>query len=140
MTPVRIVLDSNVFISALLFGGPPRRLLRHVMSGVAECFTSAALLEEIGGVLRRPKFGLTAEQAFAVVDEIRELCRLVTPAEIIRAVSEDPDDNAVLECAAAASADAIVSGDGHLLRLGTWRGVRILTPAEAVAEFVDGTI
>lgn len=134
MIPVRVVLDSNVFISAFLFGGPPRSLLHHVLRGAAECFISAALLDEIGGVLRRPKFGLTAEQALAVTGEIRDLCRMVSPVETVRMVEEDPDDNAVLECAAAASADLIVSGDRHLLRLGSWRGIRIRAPAEASAE------
>jgi putative PIN family toxin of toxin-antitoxin system len=134
MTPVRLVLDSNVVISAFLFGGPPKRLLQHVISGVAQGFTSLAILDEIRDVLQRPKFGLSPEQAITFVEEFHELCRIVTPKIRVRAVPADPDDNAVLECALEAGATLIVSGDSHLLDLRRWRGIRILTPTAALLE------
>lgn len=139
MTPLRIVLDSNVVISAFLFGGPPARLLQCVIGGAAQGFTSLAILDEIRDVLLRPKFGLTPEQAIAFVEEFRELCHVVSPKEHIRAVPADPDDNAVLECALEAAASLIVSGDSHLLDLRKWRGIRILSPAEAFAEIENRT-
>lgn len=134
MRPVRIVLDSNVVISGFLFGGPPARVLQQVIGGTAQCFTSLALLDEIRGVLQRPKFGLSPEQTLAFVEELHELCGVVTPKTRVRAVGADPDDNAVLECALEAAAVLVVSGDAHLLALRQWRGIRILPPAEAVAE------
>ena len=134
MTPVRIVLDSNVVISGFLFGGPPARLIQHAVGGAVECFTSLAILDEIRNVLQRPKFGLSPEQALSFVEELHELCRVVTPQERIRAVPADPADNAVFECAVEAAATLVVSGDSHLLDLRVWRGLRILSPSEAIAE------
>ncbi len=132
MTPVRIVLDSNVVISAFLFGGLPARLVQLALAGAVQCFTSVALLDEIRDVLQRPKFGLSPEQALAFVEEFHSLCHVVTPNERVRAVPADPDDNAVLEWAVEAGASLIVSGDSHLLRLRQWRDIRILSPADAI--------
>ena len=134
MNPLRIVLDSNVVISGFLFGGPPARLLQHVIGGQTQCFASLSILDEIRDVLRRPKFGLSPEQALSFVEEFHEVCRIVTPREIVQAIPADPDDNAVLECAWEAAVDLVVSGDAHLLALQQWRGVRIVSPAEAIAE------
>lgn len=134
MSPLRIVLDSNVVISGFLFGGPPARLLQYGAGGMVQCFTSLAILDEIRDVLQRPKFGLSPEQALTFVEELHELCRVVTPKDRIRAVPADPDDNAVLECAVEAAANWIVSGDSHLLDLRQWRDIRILSPSEAIVE------
>lgn len=134
MTPPRIVLDSNVVISAFLFGGPPARVLDLALAGAAQCFTSVPILDEVRDVLLRPKFGLSSAQAVALAEEFRDLCQLVTPAEKVRAVPADPDDNTILACAIAAGANRIISGDAHLLSLGRWRAIRILSPAEFVRE------
>jgi uncharacterized protein len=134
MTVPYIVLDSNVVISGFLFGGPPGRVLEYLLEGSVVCFTSLPLLDEIRDVLRRPKFGLSPEQSLAFVEELRDLCRIVQPEIRVREITEDPADNAVLECAAAARAGVIVSGDSHLLKLGRWRGVEILTPREFVGR------
>jgi uncharacterized protein len=133
MKPRRVVIDTNVFISAFLFGGQPARAIGYVIDGAVECFVSLPLLDEIREVLQRRKFGLSPEQALAFVEELHALCRVVAPFETICAVDADPDDNRVLECARAAGADTIVSGDSHLLAMGSWEGVRIVDPAGFVA-------
>jgi putative PIN family toxin of toxin-antitoxin system len=132
MKPRRVVLDSNIFISAFLFGGLPERVISYAIEGAVQCFISPAMLDEIRGVLQRRKFGLSAEQALAIVEEIHAMCRVVAPKGRINAVAADPDDNRVLECAIAAEADAIVSGDSHLLMLKRWRGMLIVDPATFV--------
>jgi len=136
MKPRRVVLDSNVYISAFLFGGMPGRAVGHVIEGAVECFVSLAILDEIRGVLQRPKFGLSAEQALSIVEEIHALCHVVTPSVEVDEIAPDPDDNRVLECALAARADTIVSGDSHLLSLKPWRGIAIFDPA-AFVERMD---
>jgi putative PIN family toxin of toxin-antitoxin system len=128
-TPL-IVLDSNVIISAFLFGGPPARILDHILDGSARGFISLAILDEVRDVLRRPKFGLSSEQALTLVEELHDLCQVVTPTAKVQAIQADPGDNRILECAQAAGADTIVTGDSHLLDLGQWRGIRILSPAD----------
>lgn len=129
-----IVLDSNVIISAFLFGGPPARLLEHALADQARCFTSLAILDEVRDVLRRTKFGLSPNQALCLIEELHALCEVVTPTKRIRAVAADPDDNAILECAVAANAELIVSGDSHLLDLGHWEDIRIVSPSKAITE------
>ena len=137
MTASRIVLDSNVIISAFLFGGQPARILDHVLDGSVQCFASLAILDEIRDVLHRPKFGLSSERALTLIEELHNLCRVVTPTIRVRAIHADPDDNRVLECALAADVDTIVSGDSHLLDLGQWQGIRVLSPAEFIREIED---
>ena len=134
---LRIVLDSNVIISGFLFGRPPARLLELALAGSVRCFTSLPILDEVREVLLRPKFGLSPDQAMRFVEALHDLCELVTPEERVQAVAADPDDDAVLECALAAKANMIVSGDSHLLKLLKFRHVRIVAPAVALAE-VEG--
>jgi len=126
----RIVIDSNVVISGFLFGGNPARVLVAVLEGKARCFTSLPILEELRGVLQRPKFSLAPEQALAVVEEFRLLCEVVAPRLAVQAIRDDPADDRVLECAAEAQADFIVSGDAHLLELAAWRNIRIASPTD----------
>lgn len=137
MTPLRIVVDSNIIISGFLFGGNPARVLGSVVEGVAQCFTSLPILDEVRGVLQRPKFGLSAEQALAFVDEFHLLCHVVDPHNKVQAIVDDPKDNMVLECADAAKADVIVSGDTHLLDLKQWGSVRLVSPADFIKEVGD---
>ena len=130
MTPRRIVIDSNVIISAFLFGGNPARVLGTVVEGLARCYTSLPILDEVRGVLQRPKFGLSPEQALAFVDEFHVLCQVIAPHTRVQAIADDPKDDMVLECALAAGADVIVSGDAHLLTLRQWGSIKIVTPAD----------
>jgi len=134
MTPPRIVVDSNVIISGFLFGGNPCRVLGAVVDGLARCFTSLPILDEVRSVLQRPKFGLSAEQALAFVDEFHLLCRVVDPRNRVEAIADDPKDNMVRECADAANADIIISGDAHLLDLKQWESIRIVSPSGFIKE------
>ncbi|MBG0779451.1 MAG: putative toxin-antitoxin system toxin component, PIN family [Desulfotignum balticum] len=130
----RVVLNSNVIISGFLFGGPPARLIEHIVNGTLHCFTSLPILDEVQEVLQRPKFGLSPEQAFLLVEELYYSCTLVKPGRRIRAISADPDDDMILECASEANADLIISGDLHLLDLGSWEHIQILSPANALKK------
>ncbi len=134
MSVPRIVFDSNVIISGFLFGGPPSQLIEQALNGSIQSFTSLPILDEIRDVLQRPKFDLSPHQALTLIEELHHLCQVVTPKRRIRAITEDPDDNIILECALAACADVIVSGDSHLLDLGHWDGIRILSPADLLKE------
>jgi putative PIN family toxin of toxin-antitoxin system len=130
---MRIVCDTNVLISGLLFGGSCRTIIRLVSEGRLDGFTSSALVTELEGVLLRPKFGLGTSQVGAIVDLVRQTFVSVSPRETITAVAGDPDDGVVLEAATAAAAHVVVSGDEHLLRLGEFHGVRIVSPSSLIA-------
>jgi putative PIN family toxin of toxin-antitoxin system len=135
MNVSRVVLDTNVLISAVLFGGKPRDLFRLIIQGRIDAFTSPALDREFRDVLSRPKFKLTAEKCFLIYKEIETLMMMVFPKTTVDVIRSDPDDNAVLECALEACADHIVTGDPHLLDLAEFKGIMIVTPAVFLQKF-----
>lgn len=125
-----IVLDTNVLISAVLFGGIPRTILQKVIAGDLQASISAPMPEELLGVLCGRKFNYPSEVAASIVRELSMLCKVVVPQRSIDVVSSDPDDNRVLECAIEAKAHYIVSGDGHLLKMKAFEDISILSPAQ----------
>ena len=124
----RLVLDSNIWISALVFGGKPREILEMATKGLIDVVVSDDILEEIKGVLAGKKFQYPAKIVRALVGEIEDLAELADPAQKIEVVTEDPEDNRVLECAVESRADAIVSGDSHLLALRGLGRIKIVRP------------
>jgi uncharacterized protein len=126
---MRIVVDTNVIVSALVFGGLPRRVFEAVESGRCEFYYSAQIESETRRVLR-DKFGWDEGRLDRYLPKLWGVGERVTPGHRVNAVKEDPDDNRILECAFSAGADVIVSGDGHLLRLTAYEGIAILTPRE----------
>jgi len=138
---MRAVLDTNVVVSALIWGGTPMGLLEAATEGQIELVTSPALLGELAEVLDRPHLKLRLQKARGTVDAAlvfyAALTIQVTPAEITRVVPGDPDDDDVIAAAMAAQADMIVSGDRHLLGLGKYQGVVILRPGEALGRIAS---
>lgn len=126
----RIVLDTNVIISALLFGGTPGEVFLKAITGEIRVGISPDLMGELQGVLARKKFNLTEEFIKTVMDEINSLFDVVFPRKKIVLIAKDPDDNRVLECALEYNADAIISGDEHILGLAVFQDIPILTPAQ----------
>ena len=123
---MRVVLDTNVFLSAVLFGGKPQQVLDAAFSGRVRIFVSEALVAELDGVLRRPKFGLTTQFIQAIISEMTSLAEWVAPRRHVQVVDDDPTDNQVIDCAIEAGAHYIVSGDAHLLRLAKFENTPIL--------------
>ncbi len=135
--PVRIVLDTNVVVSALLWRGTPHRLRDTIRQHPStQLFTSAALLDELARVLARPfaakRLALIGTSARTLITDYALAADLVTPLAVPPVIAADPDDDRVIAAAVAATADLIVSGDSHLLDLGTHRTIRIVTPADAL--------
>ena len=133
----RLVLDTNVVVSAFLWRGTPGRFIELAADKEVRLFTSRALLQELAATLHKKKLtrhvaatGLSIEQ---MLHNYRLLATLVTARRLEQQVSRDADDDAVLACALAARADLVVSGDDDLLVLGQTQGTAILTPAQALA-------
>lgn len=125
-----IVLDTNVLISALAFpGSEPDQILHRIRRREMDLYISPFILSELDRVLRQ-KFRLNKGEAEVRVNTIRSLAYLVSPAERIHVVTAKDDDNRTLECAMAAQADFLVTGDKeHLLPSGSFHDTRIVTPA-----------
>ena len=132
--PPLLVLDTNIIISALVSSGPPRAVVEACRDGVAQLSMSDALLTEVAEVLRR-KFLWRTDQVVVLLEELRSFALVVVPAEHVDEIEADLADNRVLECAIEAGADFIVSGDTrHLLPLGEYRGIPVISPAEMVEQ------
>ena len=134
---MRVVVDTNIAVSGLLWNGPPYELLKLAITGRVLLYTSEPLLQELSRVLKYKQFkvklqqhGLEPEQ---VVSLYARLTVPVTPVVLPPVIVADPDDDAVLACAVAVKAQALVSGDSHLLALGTFGGIPILKATEALA-------
>jgi putative PIN family toxin of toxin-antitoxin system len=125
----RIVADTNIYISALNFAGSADKVLALGRAGLIEICISPAILDEIGGVLAR-KFRWSATRVREARSAISGFTVAVHPREPVSVILEDEADNRILECALAAGADAIVTGNHHLLQLRHFRGVRITSPRE----------
>ena len=107
---MRVVADTNVFISALIFGGLPGRFLDLALQGKFTLLTSPLLLDELDEKLRG-KFAVSDHDALAVRAKLESNAEVVEPDFELNAVPDDPDDNRVLECAVAGKEEFIVSGD-----------------------------
>jgi putative PIN family toxin of toxin-antitoxin system len=125
----RVTADSNIYISAFLRGGKPLELLEMARAGQSELAVTEDILNEIGRVLGT-RFRVPGEDVQAFREEILTFAKLVTPGEFLDAVPADPTDNRILECAVAAGSEVIVSGDKHLLGLGNFRGIEIVSVGE----------
>jgi hypothetical protein len=138
---VRLVLDTNVALSGLLWQGTPGKLIDACQARQIELASSAPLLAELHEVLKRDKFALQLAargiSAQTIFDGYAAMVTIVTPATIAPTIVEDPADDAVLACALSARADLIVSGDKrHLLQLAVWQGIPIVSASEAVKRIV----
>lgn len=123
-----IVLDTNVIISALIFGGKPRVILELVLRKKLKGITSSPLLTELTEILIK-KFRFSQKAATLTENKIKEDFEIVYPRKIIKILKDEPD-NRVLEAALAGQAEFIVAGDKELLNLKFFRGVKILKPTD----------
>ncbi len=134
---MRVLLDTNVLVSAVLFGGLPRRLLQRALRGEFEVVTSPRLMAEFEEILTA-RFGLPPEIAEAARSEYEQVALLVRPRRVPRVV-RDPDDNEVLAATMSGDAGLIVTGDRDLLVLREYESRRILTPRQS-DEYVEETL
>ena len=132
---MRIVLDTNILIGALITKGtPPDSLYQAWLKGEIELVTSTAQLAEVAAVLARPRLrrSLDADEAAAIVENL-DTRAVVLDAPPDVNLSPDPKDNPILAAAIAAKADLIVSGDKkHMLALGEVEGIPIVTARDAL--------
>ena len=133
---IRVVLDTNVIVSALAFGGVPRGVLELAEAGQCQLFYSEPIQTEVRRVLAE-KFGWPDAMLHEALPVLWGIGTLVLPRTTLNAVPADPDDNRILECAVAARAQAVVSGDRHLLALQNYKSIPIVTPRQFLELFIS---
>lgn len=134
---MRIVLDTNVFVSAVFFGGVPGRILEAWRDGRLQLVLSAGILDEyqrVGQALSAQYAGVDLEPILALLTVEAEF---VESPDLPAPVSADPDDDKFLACANAAGVAVIVSGDKDLVDHDGWRGIRVLRPRQFADEFLS---
>lgn len=126
----RLVLDTNVLVSAFGWAGKPRQVFEQVLDGHFELIVSEKQFAEIRRVLNYPRLKLTANEQARFLEVLVRAARMVETHNDLDVIKEDPSDNALLEAAVEHNAVYIISGDKHLLKVKEFRGIKILTPDE----------
>lgn len=123
---MRVVIDTNVLISAIFWTGKPKQILNKVRQKEITFITSEFILEELKNILRREDkpFKLSEEEAERIITTLKELAVVVRINSKV-SVCKDENDNRVLECALDGKADYIITGDFHLLQLGSFQNITI---------------
>lgn len=135
---MRVVLDTNAVISALLFSGVSSKLVSLWQDGLITPLLSREILDEYLRVLSYRKFELSEKEIKELIqEEILPYAEVVKPKRRLRVIRRDPADNKFLECAVAGKAGVIISGDKDLLSLGQYRKIRIQSPAQFLADNPD---
>ena len=125
---MKVVIDTNVIISALAHGGKPFIILSMARKAEIELVFSSFLFDEIRRILQ-DKFFWTSERAERIIFRLRRIAIIVSPKKTVKILEDDPD-NRVLECAAEGGAKVIITGDRAILRLKEYQGIMIMGPAE----------
>ena len=135
MTSWRIVLDTNVYLSGIIFGGNCRHILDLMIKKKIRAITSPAILLEISQKLKQ-KFKWSQNQIFTVIKTLIKLTKVVQPQIKIRAVKIDKSDDKIIEAAVAGRTNHIVSGDQHLLKIKQYQKIKIVTPTEFLSIYL----
>ena len=126
----KVVLDTNVTVSALFWEGNPRKIYDLVREGKLIMLLSDDMEKEFVRVLGYEKFGLSPQEMMPFLRDLRTHAKHVVTKSKISAVIADPTDNIFLECALVGSADFIISGDRHLLDIKVYKGIEIVRAGE----------
>jgi putative PIN family toxin of toxin-antitoxin system len=133
---LRVIADSNVLVSALLWTGIPHEIVKLAEKKKIRLYSSLPIIEEISEVLIRPKFieriGELKTTPEELIEALLSIVEVVHPTIFVNEIKTDADDNRILECGIAAGADFIVSGDPHLLRVKSFRNIPIVTPRKFI--------
>lgn len=135
---MRIILDTNVFISGVFFlHGPPRQILAAWKSGKVTLVTSAQILDEYVGTLKGLQNKYPAVDATDVIDLVFVNSEICPSISLSQRVCEDPDDEMFIACAVTSSTPIIISGDKHLLRVSGYQNIQVLKPRDFVDRYIN---
>ena len=130
---MKIVLDTNVFISGIFFSGPPSQILKAWKDQKIQIVLSKEILNEYQRVAEELSKKISSIDIEPIIELLTIYGEIVETESISVTVCEDPDDNMFLECAIASNSKIIVSGDNHLLKISGYQGIDVVKPR----AFVD---
>ncbi|MBS3061723.1 MAG: putative toxin-antitoxin system toxin component, PIN family [Candidatus Diapherotrites archaeon] len=131
-----VVLDTNVLISATFWPGASNHITLLAIEQKIRCFTSPEIMDEYSFILDRD-FKQTKSEIEAKVSKVLSFHEVVNPGRRLEIVKDDPADNKIIEAALEAHADFIVTGDKHLLKIGEYNRIRIVTPKNFLDEITN---
>ena len=135
---MNIVIDTNVVISASLFGGTPGKLIDLWKKGRIMPLITEEIMTEYIRVLAYPKFNLSEEEIdYIIHQEILPFFKVVKSVPGSSIIKKDPDDDKFIQCAQAGKAKILLSGDQHLLALKSYKNIEIKTPSQFIKS-IDG--
>ncbi len=130
---MRVVLDTNIFISGFFWHGPAEKILNLWKSGKFSLIISMDIISEIVKVLKDFKIKMSDIQRKQLIDIIIGMSLIVELTEKVDIVKDDPDDNKFIEASISGKADYIITQDKHLLKIKQFRNIKVLTPEEFLA-------
>ncbi len=127
---LRVVLDTNVLVSAIIRNGKPRKLFQMGIDGKYRILMSRQTVDELFEVLQRPKFKMTMDEIIRIISAIGRSSENVPITSTLQVVADDPDDDTIINTAYDGKADYIVSGDPDIKSLKNFEGIKIVTVDE----------
>jgi uncharacterized protein len=134
---MKIVVDTNVFISGIFFTGPPYRILEAWRDGRLNVVLSQEILDEYRSVSAEISSQYPAIDSLPIWVFVNKNTQLIAAPDLPQPVCEDPDDDKFFACALAAGCTVIVSGDKHLLKVSGFGGITVFKPREFVDRFLS---
>lgn len=126
----KVVIDTNVFISGFGWDGKPEAVIDLLENGAISNFITLGIFEELKRVVSYPKLKFSSSLQTKITEFVFSYSRFINSGKPVSVIDEDPDDNKFIECALSAHASFIISGDPHLLALGQYENIIIVTPAQ----------
>ncbi len=133
---MKVVLDTNVFVSGIFFAGPPYRILEAWRDGKVQLIISQEIADEYRRVVIELSKQYSIIDAVPILEYVTQNMELINAPVLSESVCTHPDDDKFIACAIAADCDIIVSGDKHLLKVSGYCGVQVLKPRVFVDKFL----
>jgi len=133
---MRIILDTNVFISGIFFSGPPSQILKAWEKRRLQIVLSKQILDEYQRVAEDISSKFPLVDISSIIELITIYGQFIDTQGVSITICKDPDDDKFIECAIAGKCDIIVSGDRHLLKLADYKGIKILKPRDLLEQYL----
>ncbi|MBI1821572.1 MAG: putative toxin-antitoxin system toxin component, PIN family [Nitrospirae bacterium] len=134
---MRVILDTNVFISGVFFAGPPYQILKAWQDGKIKLLLSPDIFEEYERVGKALSSQFPSINLNSILSFITIKAEIIFAQELSERVSEDPDDDKFLACALSGKCKVIISGDKHLLRVSGFKGIEVIKPRQFFDEYLS---